>query len=187
MNDNYKNKTSRSKYYDKLLNFRDKFFNLRMLSPLEITEAEKVFENSIDFQRVRISETSLISDIGAFLHGVDGMGVSLFHIINFNRKLHVAPGNCDMAWLIHELTHVAQYECVGARYIPEAIYGQATKGYNYGGGAALIGCNFKDFNREQQAEIIKDFYRYREQILNNTFPFAAEYNRMQQQLLDGAL
>lgn len=133
-------------------------FNSRTLTGVEIAEAQKVFGNSISYWQVRIDEASLIAKIGALIQGSSGMGVSTAHTINFNKKISTSPGNGDMAWLIHELVHVAQYEVVGSQYIGEALYAQATAGYNYGGVAGLVGKNFSDFNREKQGDIAQDYY-----------------------------
>jgi hypothetical protein len=77
-----------------------------------------------------------------------------------------------MAWLVHELGHVWQYEHVGSQYIGEALHAQATAGYVYGvddsysnnaNGTALAtaraaGKTLADFNREQQASIAQHYY-----------------------------
>ena len=132
--------------------------NSRSLTPVEMAEARRVFGNSINLSQVRIDENSLIAKIGAFFQGSAGMGVTTFHTINFNRPISAAPGNSDMHWLIHELTHVAQYEAAGSQYLGEAIAAQAGAGYAYGGPGALAGKNLSDFNREQQGDIVADYY-----------------------------
>ncbi|MFN8396788.1 MAG: DUF4157 domain-containing protein [Bacteroidia bacterium] len=71
------------------------------------------------------------------MNGYSGLGVTIGYTINFSQKVSPAPGNNDMHWLIHELTHVAQCEAVGLQYIPEALIAQAGTGYNYGGPAGL--------------------------------------------------
>lgn len=138
-------------------------FNTRTLSSTETAEAKKVFGSSISYWQVRIDEYSLIAWLGSLFSGGGGMGVTTFHTINFNHKIKTAPGNSDMAWLIHELTHVSQYEHVGSQYLGEALHAQATGGYGYGGEAGLLaasaaGKHFRDFNREQQGDIARDFY-----------------------------
>lgn len=68
--------------------------------------------------------------------------------------------------VVHELTHVYQYEQVGTRYLGEAIYMLIkTKRdcYNYGGSSGLTaacteGKKYCDFNREQQAKITQDYF-----------------------------
>ena len=72
--------------------------------------------------------------------------------------------------LMHELTHVYQYEQVGSRYLGEAIYVLIkTKRdcYRYGGKAGLQAVKaengrFADFNREQQAMIVQDYFTLKE-------------------------
>jgi Domain of unknown function (DUF4157) len=155
-----------------------KGFSTRTLTGLEAAEAAKVFAGSIAYWQVRIDEMSLIAKIGAWAKGASGMGVTTASTINFNRKISAAAGNGDMAWLIHELGHVAQYTHVGLQYLGEAIHAQATGGYDYGGGAALVGKNLGDFNREQQADILRDYYA---KVLYGSSPHAAEYTRMRNQ------
>ena len=87
------------------------------------------------------------------------MAVTLFNTIHFSRRIHPRPGNEDMAWLIHELAHVAQMEHVGSQIMGEALHAQGTEGYEYGGAKALQGRDLRDFNREQQGDIAKDYYR----------------------------
>lgn len=64
---------------------------------------------------------------------------------------------------LHELVHVCQYERVGSRYIVEALLAQREEGYGYGGEEGLRvawaqGRRLRDFNREQQAQILQDYY-----------------------------
>ncbi len=67
--------------------------------------------------------------------------------------------------LVHELTHVYQYERVGTRYLGEAIYvlvKTRRQCYAYGGEVGLktavaAGQRYCHFNREQQAQIIQDY------------------------------
>ena len=75
----------------------------------------------------------------------------------------------DLPIVVHELTHVYQYEQVGSRYLGEAIYMLIkTKRdcYDYGGrrglvGACAVGRRYAHFNREQQAMISQDYYTLR--------------------------
>lgn len=68
--------------------------------------------------------------------------------------------------VVHELIHVYQYECVGSRYLGEAVYiliKTRRDCYDYGSvsglqAAANRGGRFRDYNREQQAMISQDFY-----------------------------
>ena len=64
-----------------------------------------------------------------------------------------------------ELVHIWQYERFGSVYIYYALMAQKSlMGYNYGGASALsdainTGKQLKDFNFEQQGDIIEDYYR----------------------------
>jgi hypothetical protein len=68
--------------------------------------------------------------------------------------------------VVHELTHVYQYERVGSRYLGEAIYmliKTRRDCYNYGGtqgliAACAVGRQYRHYNREQQAMITQDYY-----------------------------
>ena len=156
--------------------------NTRELSGGEISEAHKVFGDTIDYGQVRVDEYSLISTISALFSGGGGMGVTLFHTINFNKVITPTAGSQDMGWLIHEMTHVWQYEHVGSQYLGEAIHAQATTGYQYGtstrytddGNGAFLaerrsqGATFASFNREQQGDITEHYYLRRTNGLDTT-------------------
>lgn len=60
-----------------------------------------------------------------------------------------------MKWLIHELTHVMQMEHAGSQYLVEAFHAQASEGYSYRPGEKK---HFREYNREQQACIVADYY-----------------------------
>ncbi len=75
-------------------------------------------------------------------------------------------GRHNLPLLVHELTHVFQYHHVGSRYLGEAIYYLVTTQrncYQYGGSAGLQSCwqqgkSLAQFNREQQAQIVQDYF-----------------------------
>lgn len=106
----------------------------------------------IPYHLVRVDENSILTRINGMVPFVS------FHIIHY-------PGtSLDPDVAVHELTHVAQYEHVGAVYTIEALYAQNIGvGYNYGNLADAIndGKRFSDFNREQQASICEDYYSAR--------------------------
>src|SRR5690606_26737292 len=76
----------------------------------------------------------------------------------------------DLSLLVHEATHVFQYERLGTAYIGEALHAQRRLGsgaYDYGGARGLQaavsqGSGYGVFNREAQAQIAQDYYRHRE-------------------------
>jgi hypothetical protein len=82
-----------------------------------------------------------------------------FHTINFYNTI-------TKSTLIHELVHVWQYERYGSAYISEALWAQHWGGgYDYGGISPLRmyseGKGLAAFNFEQQADIIEDYYRWK--------------------------
>ncbi len=129
-------------------------FNSRPLNERELTLARSVFGNAIDYRRVRIDDRSFAGPRqGGFCY------VSFHHINSWGRMTDPV--------LIHELVHIWQYQQVGAAYIPMALKAQrSVEGYNYGGLPALEiareeGGGLDDFNLEQQADIIEDYFRLR--------------------------
>lgn len=86
-----------------------------------------------------------------------------FHTINLPTRGAHRRENLDI--LLHELVHVLQYERAGSRYFAEALLAQHEEGYGYGGPGGLLlaraqGKRLRDFNREQQAQIVQDYYTY---------------------------
>jgi Domain of unknown function (DUF4157) len=132
-------------------------FNTRALSSHEL--AYSVFGGSIDLAMVRIDERAVIGP--AFTK----RAFTSFHTINAWGKL------ADYV-LVHELTHVWQYENAGAIYMAQAVHAQISRGqgaYDYGGPAGLQAARAKaqgltGFNREEQAQIVEDFYRIKHGI-----------------------
>ncbi|NJN43898.1 MAG: hypothetical protein HC806_03635 [Anaerolineae bacterium] len=72
----------------------------------------------------------------------------------------------DMGWLMHEVTHVWQYQTMGWEYLKIAMNEQATAGraaYDYEGEEGLKkrrtkGDKFRSFKLEQQGDIVKNYY-----------------------------
>jgi len=110
---------------------------------------------------VRVVEGGLF-DLIFRLNG--NLAFATWHSINLPRTGRHTRQNRGI--VVHELTHVYQYERVGTRYIGEAIYMLIkTKRdcYNYGGSQGLLGAcahgrHYRHYNREQQAMITQDYY-----------------------------
>ena len=71
--------------------------------------------------------------------------------------------------MVHELVHVWQYQKFGSLYIALALQAQfSAERYDYGGLHQLIrkqGIPFAyAFNFEQQAEVVEDFYRSKQNL-----------------------
>ena len=130
-------------------------FNSRPLYAWEKKLAQSIFGRSINYQRVRIDEFSVAGPRQFRFCYVS------FYIIN-------SWGKMDNSLLIHELVHVWQYQKMGIVYIPRALRAQRSpEGYDYGGARGLeaahqAGHSLHDFNPEQQADIVSDYYRIRE-------------------------
>ena len=130
-------------------------WSTRPLSPNEKKLAASVFGKAINLDAVRIDSSARI---GCRKRGI--AYVSYFTINSWGRLSPVI--------LIHELVHVWQFQQLGGAYISRALRAQRSKeGYNYGGVEALRSSKensgkIKDFNLEQQAEIISDYFAIRE-------------------------
>jgi hypothetical protein len=134
----------------------------RPLTQTELQAGRAIYGDAIDWDKVRIVQGGIVAEI------LERNGGRAFVPGNFI----IAPENFAQAVngrdvLIHELMHVYQYQRGGLSYAIESIHGQATEGrgfYNYGGPDGLLralekGKSFRDFNVEQQAMIIQDYYR----------------------------
>ena len=156
---------------------------VRTLRPDEQTVAQQIFENGLDLTSVLISEGSQIPNriglIGALLRGrpaPQANAVTVGNTSYFPRDL--TSDDIDIGWLMHELTHQWQYQHVGMVYLAQAI---AAPTYVYCNAdetptAALTRCSgegktFASFNREQQGDIVRDYYFASKQALD---PVAAQ-------------
>jgi len=162
---------------------------LTSVSPLtdrEIQEASKVFPaGSIRYGDVRKARGRLLK-FTSWLHK-NRLFVT-FRTINIPPKKypdderHEKPSLVEM---IHELTHVYQFEVIGSIYMYQALRAQKEKngrkyfGYKYGEDYKEweqleldyeAGNHFCDYNREQQAEIAMHYYKY---ILEEDLPEGA--------------
>lgn len=127
-------------------------WNLRPLSEDEASLAKYVFGNNIRLDLIRIDDAARFGT-----RKVASAYVS-FNTVNYFKKI-------KKEIFIHELVHIWQYQHFGSVYIARAIKAQRSKeGYNYGGVSYLYhhmlkGGKLIDFNFEQQADIIEDYYR----------------------------
>lgn len=153
-----------------------------------LTDAEKTAAKSvlgpsaIRYDDVRVAESGLLSIIFRLNNG---RAFATFHTINLPST--GAHGRSNVAIVVHELTHVYQYEKVGTLYLGQAIHAQATIGYGYGGAAGLqadraAGKRYRDYNREQQAQIAQDYY-----TLKSTGGTTADYDPFIAELRAGDL
>lgn len=141
-------------------------FNTRPLDEGERRKAVKVFGTAIPWDLVRVDKHAVLGP--AFT----GRAFVSFNTINGWATL-------DDHTLIHELTHVWQYNTKGAIYMPNAIHAQAWgAGYEYGNDVTgsdtpeeqqakraetlrakrASGGTITSFNEEQQGQILGDYY-----------------------------
>ena len=153
----------------------------RHLYDWEQKEIQLVFSSCVDYNRIVIYEgvrwTNTIDNISRMLLFLPPR--------NFNQQTAMAIGfNCFfpvklpkfcskneyftiyISWLIHEVTHVWQFQCMGWKYLYHAmmehiLYREYV--YDYGGIDGLIndrkrGKKLMDYNLEQQASILQDTY-----------------------------
>jgi hypothetical protein len=146
-------------------------FNSRKLTPTEIAEAKKVFGNNLNYNQIQVDENSLFAWMGSKFNKINHLGVVVFNSINFNCKLNCNCYNHDMGWMIHELTHILQFNKVGSAYIFYALYAQHTSGYYVGD---VTNKKLEDFNFEQQAEIARFYYEGLNKKEENIYTFTKD-------------
>ena len=161
---------------------------LRPLSQYEIEQAKLVFREGLDYKPVKIRErykfALTIAKAWSKIMGrpdPETNAMTIGNTIMTSRRLRthdVDPENgrlIDMAWLIHELTHVWQFQRYQWKYLIQAVRAQAKRGENpyiYSTAATLQrkgeelsrmweieGKRLGSFNSEQQGDIARDFYR----------------------------
>lgn len=127
-------------------------FNTRPLEDWEKELAQTIFGNTIAYNRVRLDDSAWL-------------GPPQYHVCYVSFYTVNSWGPMNNSIFVHELVHVWQYQNLGITYIPRALRaGKSIQGYNYGGLERLRevmdrGGQLLDFNYEQQADIISDYYR----------------------------
>jgi Domain of unknown function (DUF4157) len=132
----------------------------RSMTEHEIRQARRVFKSAIDYTKVTIADGSPSAKAAS----VGGYARTIGNTINFP-----TGSSRNMALMIHELTHVWQYQTTGASYAVKAIWAQITEGYSYTPAgktpdealneARQAGKTLYDFNKEQQGDILSDYFR----------------------------
>ena len=127
----------------------------RSLESREAEIAREVFGDALDISVLRLAEGGLL---GSF-----GVARTLPRLVTFPKGVLTTPQHQTRyeRWLVHELTHAYQYQHGHSvlSLMPTAFAGFFVKGlYDYGGAEGLRGKAFTDFNTEQQANIMADYY-----------------------------
>lgn len=128
----------------------------RKLTDEEEFIAREIFGPSLNTGVIRVDSHALL--------GTRHLAVAYvsFNLINYryNIPYHI---------FVHELMHIWQFQNLGSIYIGRAIQAQFSREkYDYGGTENLFrqmiqGRNLLDFNFEQQAEIMEDFFKLMDQ------------------------
>ena len=143
------------------------------LSSEQIGAAQQVHPPGlIPYALVRVDHDSIVARLAALFSGggtsvweqIVGSAGAQHRAVTTMHVIHVGH-TMDTSLAVHELTHVAQYELVGAMYMAQALYAQEFgQGYDYNrlhgslSAAIAAGATYADFNREQQAQICQDYY-----------------------------
>ncbi|USX49477.1 hypothetical protein [Lentzea sp. HUAS12] len=127
----------------------------RALETHEVSLAHEVFGDALDISALTLAEGGVL---GSF-----GVARTLPRLVTFPKGVLTTPQHQARyeRWLVHELTHAYQYQHGRSVFslLPTAIAGFFKKSlYDYGGAEGLHGKTFGDFNTEQQANIIADYY-----------------------------
>lgn len=157
----------------------------KITRPLHTWEAEAarlVFADRMDYAPVRVHECfdlpNRINRIGTKLkkmpapsaHTHNAITLGNHCLFPINLPDHpVQAGEADhyqLCWLIHELTHVYQYQTMGWGYLVKAVYTQLkekAQAYGFGGEQGLLqrrqeGWTFQRFNLEQQGDIARGYF-----------------------------
>jgi hypothetical protein len=151
------------------------------------TAVQPIFgARNLRYQDVRIAEGGILNLIFRYNGGLAFATWYTVHLPNVKKgESELAGyGRNNLPLLIHELTHVFQYHHVGSRYLGEALYYLITTQrncYQYGGAIGLRaywqeGKTFSQFNREQQAQIIQDYFSYSQasQDISAYLPYLAQ-------------
>ncbi|MCC7247854.1 MAG: DUF4157 domain-containing protein [Lysobacter sp.] len=132
----------------------------RSMTEWEIRQAKRVFGSALDYAAVTIADGSISAKVAS----AGGYARTIRNVINFP-----TGSSRSMSFMIHELTHVWQYQKTGISYIAKALWAQMTEGYSYADDGKTPEDSLKDartagktlysYNLEQQGDILSDYYR----------------------------
>ncbi len=144
----------------------------RKLKPGEIEHAKTIFKDSIDYSKIEITRDSLFAvgaprTIGNTIHLKSDEKWQEFKgdtlDLSDESSTQIRPTGEQV--LIHEMTHVWQYQNGGIAYMPKSIISQikaSVSGGDRGGAyewrdAIKNGTAWEDLNPEQQAKLVEDY------------------------------
>lgn len=126
----------------------------RPLTAEERALLQRIFRKSVALYNVRIVEG------WCGLYGVNDQPFTL------GNTIYTKDSAVDAELLVHEVTHVWQYQQTGSRYATDAIGATLTGGDPYDWEAEIAGGkpHWTDFNKEAQAEFIQDLWLKGERV-----------------------
>ncbi len=130
----------------------------RLLTPAEAAILKNVFGGSVELGAIRIKT----GYSGVFSAGEDNgfkftdnqRAITIGNTIYMKNAVEGSAG-----WdstLVHETTHVWQFQNGGTDYMGEAVHAQFTAGYGYADDIVNKKKNWRMLNPEQQAQVIQD-------------------------------
>jgi hypothetical protein len=124
----------------------------RKLTDDEIRDLKRVFRDSLAYYNIRLIEGC------SGLYGINGRAFVLGNTIYLKDN----DVGSDPGLLVHECTHVWQYQNLGARYSSDALYAQAFVDDEYSWEAEVNRGNeeWVDFNMEAQGAFLEDVYNH---------------------------
>lgn len=154
--------------------------HVRPLRDWEVAHARLVFGDSLDYHSVVVHEgvfwTDTVSRLDRWVRHIppppaytpNAITIAnhcFFPIILPHNELESDHWRYSFGWLIHELTHVWQYQNEGWSYLIGALAAHLTLGtraYDFGGAAGLAlanarGRSLSSFNPEQQGAILQTY------------------------------
>jgi len=136
----------------------------RWLTQNEMNTAFTVFGHTIPYQKIYVTSALGIGNRPYTLPDATKWG---YYAINIGSKV---------TWntLIHELTHVWQgYNTPFAwDYVLNSVFSQALSSDAY---AYKLGADWGDYNVEQQASIVEDWYKRGRSSKDKAFPYIRDY------------
>lgn len=128
--------------------FLPMFFGLRPLSDHERSVLEPIFEESVDFDRVRIKSGGPVTLVFP--------GMAIRNTISLP-TLYDEMNQKHEALLAHETCHIWQFQHFGMGYIPRSLWELITQHDTY-----VVhhdaSKSFRDYDIEEQCEIVAGYY-----------------------------